>query len=49
MPMIMPVVDYWDIYNNSGSQRVQITCGGKNAKSIIYEERQYQQIQEYVK
>ena len=47
--LFMPVVDYWDIYNNSGSQRVQIACGGKNAKSIIYEERQYQQIQEYVK
>ena len=47
--LLMPVVDYWDIYNNSSTPRVQIACGGKNAETIIYEEYQYQQIQEYVK
>ena len=47
--LFMPVVDYWDIYINSSTPRVQIACGGKNAETIIYEEYQYQQIQEYVK
>jgi len=47
--LFMPIVDYWDIYNNSEMHRIQIACGGKNAQTTIYDEKSYQQMLAYVK
>jgi len=44
----IPEVDYWDIYDNSETPRVQIACGGKNAETIIYEETLLNQIKRHV-
>ena len=46
--LFIPEVDYWDIYDNSETPRVQIACGGKNAETIIYEETLLNQIKRHV-
>ena len=47
--LFMSEVDYWGIYDNSESPRRQVACGGKNAETIIIEERLFKTIQSYVK
>lgn len=47
--LYMKEVDYWDIYDNSDSPRIQIACGGKDADAIVYDESLLKQIQSYVK
>lgn len=47
--LFMSEVDYWDIYDNSEIPRKQISCGGKNVETIIYEKSLFSKIQEYVK
>ena len=47
--LFMSEVDYWGIYDNSEFPRRQVACGGKNAETIIIEERLFKTIQSYVK
>lgn len=47
--LFLPEVDYWDIYDNSDTPRVQIACGGKNADTIIRNIAKYDKLKEYVK
>lgn len=47
--LFMNQVDYWDIYDNSEYPRRQIACGGKNAETIIFENKLYNKIQDYVR
>ena len=42
-------VDYWDIYDNSGHPRKHIACGGKSAKTIIFDESTFANIKSYVR
>lgn len=42
-------VDYWDIYDNSDSPRKQIARGGKDTKTIIFQEKIFSQIKNYVR
>ena len=47
--LFMEEVDYWDIYDNSEYPRKQVACGGRNAKTLIFEDSIFKQIQSYVK
>lgn len=47
--LYMKEVDYWDIYDNSDTPRIQIACGGREADTIVYDELRLNQIQSYVK
>lgn len=47
--LFMSEVDYWDIYDNSDSPRIQIACGGKSSETIVYDNLLLKQIQSYVK
>ena len=47
--IFMDKVDYWEIYDNSEHPRKQITCDGKDAELIIYEETIFNQIKSHVK
>lgn len=46
--LFMSEVDYWGIYDNSEFPRRQVAYGGKNAETIIIEERLFKTIQSYV-
>ena len=47
--LFMREVDYWDIYDNSDSPRIQIAYGGKNSETIVYDNTLLNHIQSYVK
>ncbi len=47
--LYMKEVDYWDIYDNSDTPRIQIACGGREADTIVYDELRLNLIQSYVK
>lgn len=47
--LFMKEVDYWDIYDNSDTPRIQIACGGREADTIVYDELRLNLIQSYVK
>ena len=42
-------VDYWDIYDNSDTPRIQIACGGREAETTVFDDSLLKQIQSYVK
>ncbi len=47
--LYMKEVDYWDIYDNSDTPRIQIACGGREADTIVFDELRLNLIQSYVK
>lgn len=47
--LFMNEVDYWDIYDNSQKTRIEIAYGGKEIKSIIFNDSLFKTIESYVK
>ena len=47
--LYMPIVDYWEIWDNSLSPRCQVAFGSKNKGTTIKEESLFKRIQDYVR
>ena len=47
--IFIPEVDFWNIYDNSQKQRIQIALGGREADTIVFNNVLYQELQNYVK
>lgn len=47
--LFMPIVDYWAIYDNSGTLRKNIAVGDKSADAEIYFSELYEKLLSYVK
>ena len=47
--LFMPSVDYWAIFDTSGTPRKKIAFGGKNAKTEIFHQELYENMKNYVK
>ena len=49
LKLFMPIVDYWAIYDNSGTPRKNIAVGGKNTDAEIYLSELYEKLLSYVR
>lgn len=47
--LFVPIVDYWDIYDNSYNPKINIAHGGFEGETIVYEEELLANIKAYVK
>lgn len=47
--LYMPIVDYWEIWDNSSSPRCQVALGSKQEGLIIKEESLFKEIRSYVR